>query len=259
MKARRHLDALVVVGGDGMVHLGIQVCAERKLPLGIVAAGSGNDAAATLNLPIHRIPAAVERIEAGLKGEVTAVDLGKMSGRRIELPAAPRYFIAVLSAGIDAAIAAYARRISYPRGPLKYKVATVRELPRFKPYGVTVNVDGVTWTQECTLVAVANSPVFGGGLHVSPASLVTDGLLEFVIAEPLRRRDIVRLFPKLYDGTVIDDPHVRVIQARKVTIAQAGTGATMAPAFADGELVGGEPLTIEVVPQALRVLGARPR
>jgi len=33
----------------------------------------------------------------------------------------------------------------------------------------------------------------------------------------------------------------------------------MPPAFADGELVGGEPLTIEVVPRALRVLGARPR
>lgn len=259
VKARRHLDALVVVGGDGMVHLGIQVCAERKLPLGIVAAGSGNDAAITLDLPILHIREAVERIELGLQGEVATIDLGKISGHRVEVPASPRYFAAVLSGGVDAAIAAYARRLRYPRGPVKYKVAMLRELPRYSPYNVTVTVDGVTWTQQCTLVAVANSPVFGGGLRISPASSVTDGMLEFVITESLTRREILQLFPKLYDGSHIDDPRVRVMPARKVTISQADGGAVMPPAFADGELVGGEPLTIEVAPRALRVLGARPR
>lgn len=259
MKARRHLDALVVVGGDGMVHLGIQICAEKSLPLGIVAAGSGNDVAIALDLPIHRIRDAVERIERGLRGEVATVDLGKLSGKRVELPAAPRYFAAVLSAGIDAAIAAYARRLTYPRGPLKYTLATMRELPRYSPYGVTVTVDDARWSQQCTLVAVANAPVFGGGLRISPTSSVTDGLLECVITEPLTRRDIVRIFPKLYDGSHIDDPRVRVLQAHKVTICQAPDGAPMPPAFADGELVGGEPLTIEVVQGALHVLGARPR
>jgi diacylglycerol kinase (ATP) len=259
MRARRHLDALVVVGGDGMVHLGLQVCAERKLPLGIVPAGSGNDVAITLDLPIHQIREAVDRIDQGLQGEVATIDLGKLSGSSVELPAAPRYFAAVLSAGIDAAIAAYARRITRPRGPAKYKLATLRELPRYRPYSVTVTVDGTTWTQQCTLVAVANSPVFGGGLRISPASSVTDGMLEFVITEPLSRRDIVRMFPQLYDGSHIDDPRVRIMQARKVTISQAADGAPMPPAFADGELVGGEPLTIEVVPKALHVLGARPR
>ena len=259
VKARGELDALVVVGGDGMVHLGIQVCAETELPLGIVAAGSGNDAAITLNLPIHQIREAVDRIDLGLRGDVATIDLGKISGQGVEVPASPRYFTAVLSAGVDAAIAAYARRISYPRGPLKYKVAMLRELPRFSPYGVTITVDGTTWSQRCTLVAVANSHVFGGGLRISPASSVTDSMLEFVIVDPLSRRDILRLFPKLYDGSHIGDPRVHIMPARKVTISQSSEGAVMPPAFADGELVGGEPLTIEIVPKALRVLGARPR
>lgn len=259
MKVRRSLDALVVVGGDGMVHLGIQVCAEKRLPLGIIAAGSGNDAAMTLNLPIHDMPAAVARIEEGLAGDVTAVDLGRISGGRVELPAAPRYFIAVLSAGIDAAIASYARQITFPRGPIKYKVATVREVPRYKPYGVTVSADGQRWTQTCTLVAVANSPVFGGGLIVSPESRVDDGVLELVITEPLKRLEIGKLFPKLYDGSILDVPKVRIVRAKKITISQADEGARLPPAFADGELVGGEPVTIEVAPRALRVLGARPR
>ena len=259
MKARRSIDALVVVGGDGMVHLGIQVCAERALPLGIIAAGSGNDAAMTLNLPVHDITAAVGRIEEGLAGEVATIDVGKISGGRVERPAAPRYFIAVLSAGIDAAIASYARQLTFPRGPLKYKFATVREVPRYKPYAVSITADGQKWTQLCTLVAVANSPVFGGGLIISPESRVGDGVLELIVTEPLKRLEIARLFPKLYDGSILNEPKVRVIRAKKIIIAQADGGAALPPAFADGELVGGEPITIAVAPKALHVLGARPR
>jgi diacylglycerol kinase (ATP) len=257
MRERRRLDALVVVGGDGMVHLGLQVCAEKKLPLGIVAAGSGDDIAQTLGLPHHDIPGAIDRIDAGLAGDVIEIDLGKVSGKRVEKPAAPRYFGAVLSAGVDAAVAAYARRITRPRGPAKYKVATARELMRFKPYSVTVSADGREWTQLCTLVAVANAPIFGGGLRISPHSSVTDGKLELVLANALSRRDIVRLFPKLNDGSHASDPRISFVKADKVTISQGDGGAKLPPAFADGELVGGEPITVEVVPRALRVLGAR--
>ncbi|MEX0913866.1 MAG: diacylglycerol kinase family protein [Demequina sp.] len=255
---RRDIDALVVVGGDGMVHLGVQVCATRKLPLGIVAAGSGNDAAIALGLPGPAGEAAGARIDEGLRGKVATVDLGAVTGPGIELPAKPRYFTAVLSAGIDAAVAAYAQHMPFPRGPVKYKVATMREVPRFKPYGVRVEVDGEQWEQECTLVAVANGPLFGGGLIISPASSLVDGKLEVVLAAPLKRREIMKIFPKLYDGSHLDDPRVRVVTGRKITISQTEAGATLPPAFADGELVGAEPLTVTVAPRALRVLGATP-
>lgn len=258
MAHRGELDALVVVGGDGMVHLGIQVCAETELPLGIIAAGSGNDAATSLGLPIYDVAAAVRRIGAGLAGEVASVDLGVLTGPTVDHPAEPRYFIAVLSAGIDAAIAAYAANLLRPRGPSKYKVATLRELPRFRPYGVTVTVDGRTWSQQCTVIAVANGPVFGGGLRVSPQSDMTDGVLELVVADALSRPAILRLFPKLYDGSHVSDPRVRVISATSIVFSPHANGAPLPPAFADGELVGSAPLTVTVAPRALRVLGASP-
>ncbi|WP_062293255.1 diacylglycerol/lipid kinase family protein [Demequina phytophila] len=255
---RPSLDALVVVGGDGMAHLGIQVCAETDLPLGIVAAGSGDDIASSLDLPRHDIPAAIARLEAGLRGETVRIDLGKVTGGAIEEPASPRYFGAVLSAGLDAAVASYARAITFPRGPLKYKVATMREVPRFHPYGVRLTADGREWTMPCTLVAVANGPVFGGGLVVSPGSRIADGRLELVTADGMSRRDILGLFPRLKDGGHLADPRVRVIQVERVTIAPEGAeGAPLPPAFADGELVGAAPLTVAVAPGALTVLGGR--
>lgn len=259
MEHREDLDALVVVGGDGMAHLGAQVCAEHRLPLGIVAAGSGNDAASTLGLPIHSIHAAARRIHDGLGGDVVRVDVGTVRGPSVEFPGTPRYFLAVLSAGIDAAVAAYGSQLRYPRGPLKYKVATFRELPRFTPYGASVTIDGVRQDVTCTLVAVANTSVFGGGLIVSPESSITDGLLEVVIAEPMSRMEILRLFPKLYDGSHVGDPRIRTVAATTVELAQYQQGATLPVAFADGERVGAAPLSVGVAPGALAVLGGRPQ
>ena len=68
------LDALVVVGGDGMVHLGVNVVAGTDLPLGIVAAGTGNDIARALALPMHDVEASVRRIERGLETGPRPVD-----------------------------------------------------------------------------------------------------------------------------------------------------------------------------------------
>lgn len=253
----RDLDALVVVGGDGMVHLGVQACAETSMPLGIIAAGSGNDNAASLGLPIHDISASIDAIERGLAGDQAVMDLGRVDGPGVAERKGRRYFAGVLSLGIDAAIADYASRMTWPRGPLKYKVATARELPRFKPYGALIDVDGVAWQQRCTLVAVANSPMFGGGLKVSPHSSVTDGQLELLLAEPLSQLGIAKIFPKLNDGSHIDDPRVRVIKAKRVRIGPSDEGAPLPPGSADGELIGPVPLDVRVVPGALRVLGAK--
>lgn len=258
MAARKDLDALVVVGGDGMVHLGAQICAGRKnLPLGVVSSGSGNDAANTWGLPEYDIEAGVGRIHEGLHGDVTAVDLGKITGPGIEEPGDPRYFNVVLSAGIDAAVAAYAGNMTWPRGNTKYKVATFREIARFKPYGITCEADGVEWSSSSTLVAVANTPVFGGGLVISPHSSVTDGWLEVIIAEGMSKARLLRIFPKLKEGTHLDCPEIRVEKVKKVTICQSTDGATLPAAFADGELIGSEPLNVTVAPRALKVLGAR--
>jgi len=258
MKARKHLDALVVVGGDGMVHLGAQICAGQKhLPLGVIAAGSGNDAAYTYGLPLLDIEAAADRVYEGLHGDVTSVDLGKITGHGVGEPGDPRYFTCVLSAGLDAAVAAYARTINWPRGPIKYKFATFREVPRFHPYGVRVVADGKRWQGACTLVAVANSTVFGGGLIISPESKVNDGMFELVTAEDVSRAGVLKLFPKLKDGSHVKDPRITITRVKEVIISQTEDGAKLPAAFADGELVGSVPLHVTIAPRALRVLGAR--
>ncbi|WP_084126544.1 diacylglycerol kinase family protein [Demequina sp. NBRC 110054] len=261
LRHRDSLDALVVVGGDGTVHLGAQACSEHPLPLGVIAVGSGNDLAAAWGLPAHDVNASVAAIDEALRvGDAPAIDVSAVTGPAIEHPSSPRYVLAIASAGIDAAVAARARVMTWPRGPLKYRLAVLQELPRFRPYGVRIEADGSSWTQACTLVAVANGPLFGGGLPLSPDSSFLDGELELVVADGLTPREILPLFRALGKGEHLSDPRVRIVQAREVTISHdPGAGRPLPPAFADGELVGGGPVTVRVVPRGLRVLGARPR
>lgn len=47
----RGTDALVVVGGDGVISLALQALATGDVPLGIVPAGTGNDHAREYRLP----------------------------------------------------------------------------------------------------------------------------------------------------------------------------------------------------------------
>ncbi|MEU9295893.1 diacylglycerol kinase family protein [Streptomyces sp. NPDC048266] len=74
-------DALVAVGGDGMVSLALQAVADTRTPLGIIAAGTGNDFARTLGLPV-RDPAAAARVTAEILKTTGArsIDLGRISG-----------------------------------------------------------------------------------------------------------------------------------------------------------------------------------
>ena len=251
------LRALVVVGGDGMVHLGVNAVATTGTPLGIVAVGSGNDYARAAGLPRHRVDDAtrvvVDALAAGRTRTVDAAHVappGSLDGR---------WFAGVLSAGLDAAVNARANRLTFPRGHLRYLRAVVGELGAFVPYGYRVRTgrtDGTLeeWRSAGTLVAVANSPMIGGGLRVAPGALLDDGALDVVTAGPLGRLQAVGIFPRLYRGTHVTHPAVTVTRASAVTVEASDLGRTPPVAMADGEEIGPLPLRVEVHRGAVALL-----
>lgn len=246
------LDALVVVGGDGMVHLGINVVAATGLALGIVPAGTGNDIARTLGLPRGDVAAAVAAVERGLAGGPRAVDAARVGvpGR-----AAREWFGGVLSCGIDAAVNARANAMTWPRGEARYLRALLAELGSFRPYGYRVTIDDVVWESSGALVAIANVPWIGGGIHIAPGAQVDDGLLDVVVAADFTRAQVVRIFPAVQRGRHLDHPRVELHRARSVLVEPlVELGPHPPVAFADGEPIGPLPLRVDVVPGALSVL-----
>ncbi|HEU5223529.1 MAG TPA: diacylglycerol kinase family protein [Candidatus Lumbricidophila sp.] len=235
-------DALIVVGGDGMVSLGVNVAVPRGIPLGVVAAGTGNDLARALGLPREPI-AGTDALLAALDQPTRTIDVGL-----IEHAGERRYFAAVLSAGFDAIVNERANRMHRPKGPSRYTFALFRELATFRPRRYRITIDGVVQEHRAMLVSVANGPSLGGGMRIVPQASLVDGLLDVFIVHPLSRIGLLRVFPKVFKGTHVDHPAVEFKAGRRVAIE-----ADSLVVYADGERVGPLPVEITVQPGALRV------
>jgi len=231
------VDALVVCGGDGMVNLGIQAVATTGIPLGIIPAGSGDDVARYFDIPRADPVAAADRVVAGA---TRTIDLARSQGR---------YYATVMAAGFDAVVNERANRMRWPRGQMRYNIATLLELRTFQPLPYTLDLDGTTLQLSAMLVAIGNGQSFGGGLRITEGARMDDDLLDVVIIKPITKLDLVRTYPKLFKGTHTAHPQYERHRARKVTVAAPGIVA-----YADGERFGPLPLTIESVPGALKVL-----
>ncbi|WP_340538475.1 diacylglycerol kinase [Nocardioides sp. GXZ039] len=235
------VDALVLVGGDGLVNLGLQAAATTGTALGIVPAGTGNDVARYLGFSRKDPLAAADRIAGSLvREERVHLDLARTSGR---------YFATVLAAGFDAVVNERANQMTWPRGQMRYNLATVAELRTFTPLPYVLDLDGVERRIDAMLVAVGNGPSFGGGLRIAEGARLDDGLLDVVVIKPLSRIELVRTYPKLFKGTHVDHPQYERHRVRRVTVAAPGIVG-----YADGERFAPLPMTIECVPAAIGVL-----
>lgn len=235
---------LIAVGGDGAVHIGINVAMQGGVPLGVVAAGSGNDFARAVGTHGLDPEAAVAEIgHAEIAGGV-AVDLGRL--------ATGRYFGCVLSVGFDAAVNARANTMSRLGGRSRYPLAMVSELRAFQPMDVTLDIDAVTHQHRGMLVAVGNAGSYGGGMRICPDASLTDGLFTVTVVDEMSVAELLRLFPRVYRGTHVDHPKATVYVGESVTVSQQHE--TGGPVFADGEQVGAGSASAQVAPAALRVL-----
>ncbi|WP_402465450.1 diacylglycerol/lipid kinase family protein [Isoptericola aurantiacus] len=279
------LDALVVVGGDGMVHLGVQAVAGTPAPLGVVPVGTGNDFAACLGVPTGRGGGrAVEAVLASLRtGRARTVDAVATTGA----DGATRWVAGAVSAGLDAAVNARANAMTWPRGSSRYTLAALAELARFRAWGYRLRFTGVvdggglvhdvdgaaTWAGRAAMVTAANTDRIGGGIRVTPHARVDDGLLDVLVAPVLTRAGATSIFPQMFSGRHLRRRDVHVVRAGALEITPfppSGTtltaprrrpgahGAEHPPAHGDGEPLGPLPLTVRAVPGALRVLGAAP-
>lgn len=235
-------DAVVALGGDGMVHLALNAVAGTPTPLGIVAAGTGNDLAAALQLPVKDPAAAAGVVVERLRDDAA----WKMDAGRV----GDTWFGCVLSAGFDSQVTDRANRMTWPRGRMRYNVAMVAELRVFRPLPFRIVLDdGELWETEAMLVAVGNARSYGAGMQICPNAVLDDGLLDITVLGPVSKAELIRTFPKVYKGTHIHHPAVTTRRVRTVTLAAEGVTA-----YADGEFLAPLPVAVECVPGAVRIL-----
>lgn len=236
---RSGAQALVVVGGDGIVNLALQATATTATPVAVAPAGTGNDFARLLGVPLDDPRAAADIV---LDGRVRRIDLGRAENR---------WFATVLSSGFDSLVTERANSMRRPTGRLRYNVAMLLEIARLKPIPYVMELDGRTLEFDATLVSVGNGPSYGGGMAICPDASVEDGLLDVTVVRACSRTRLVRLSPTLYKGTHVSLPEVDTYRATSVSLAAPGMVA-----YADGERFTALPVRIEAVPRAAAVITA---
>jgi diacylglycerol kinase (ATP) len=241
--ADKTVDALVFVGGDGIAHVGTNLCAGKNILMAIIPAGTGNDAAAMLGMPLSNTAESVRLVLEGL------ISPKKIDAIKVSHGGKVTWALGSASAGFDALAAARANAISWPKGPMRYYVAMLLELAKFKPIKYQSVVDGIPRDFEAMLCVVSNTGIFGGGMLVVPGASVTDGSLDVLLVKKMSRLKFVTIFPRVYKGTHITDKDVEIFKATKISIAASGM-----PIYSDGEYVGQAPFEAEVVPGALTMV-----
>lgn len=230
-------ELVLVVGGDGLLHDVLPALTARDVTVGLLPAGTGNDTARSLGIPVGDPDAALDVV---LSGRTRTIDLADTDHGPV---------VTVVASGFDSKVNERANAMRWPRGNMRYNLAILAELRAFSPLSFTLTLDGVRLDTEAMLVAVGNGPSFGGGLRIAEGAVLDDGLLDVCIIRPVSKTKLVRVFPRLYRGTHVDLPEFERHLVREAVLECPGIVA-----YGDGERLGPLPMTTRVRPAALRVL-----
>ena len=274
-------ETVVCLSGDGMV--GAVSEALRGIPgslLGVLPGGRGNDLARVLGIP----PDPVQACDVIAAGFSRPMDLGEVvseagsawgsegpaseghisEGHVSEGPASEgpvsedgrsqaKTFVGIASVGFDSEANRIANEAPSWLGGLVYAYGALRALISWRAARFTIELDppGERHSFDVYSVGAANSKTYGGGMKAAPGALLDDGLLEVPVLESVSKLTFVaKILPKVFKGTHVEDPGVKVFRAREVRI-EADRKFVM---YADGDPIGELPVVVRAVPGAVRVL-----
>ena len=223
------IEGVVAVGGDGLVHLVLQMVVPRNIAFSAIPAGTGNDFVRALGWRLDEIKIQLNTV---VSTPPAAIDLGLVDSE---------WFGAVLSTGFDSVVNEKANKMNWPKGPMKYNLAIAMELPKFKPLNYTIELDNQVIETEAMLIAVGNGGSYGGGMKVCPDAVMSDGLFDVMVLRPVSKVEFVRVFPTVFSGKHINHKQVDIYRTKRVSLHAP------AVAYADGERIGGLPVRAECI------------
>jgi YegS/Rv2252/BmrU family lipid kinase len=246
--AARTGETVVALSGDGL--LGAIADSLRDLPkpvLGVIPGGRGNDLARVLGIPDD--PAAAAAIIAD--GHTRPVDLGIVEG--LHSADGGQAFACIASAGFDSEANRIANEAPSWLGGLVYAYGAVRALIAWRPARFEIEFDPPGERRAFTVYSVgaANSKAYGGGMFAAPGAMLDDGLLEVVVVESVGKvRFLTTILPKVFRGTHVHEPNVRVFSAQEI-ILSADRPFTI---YADGDPIGELPVRVRALQGAITML-----
>lgn len=220
---------IIAFGGDGTMHEVFNGLEDpSKVHFGVIPAGTGNDFATHIGLPLNPKKA----IEAIVKGEAKPTDYILCGGVRS---------LNSVGTGIDVDVLQRCQG-SAVSGKLRYWKSLIASLHHFKGYHFTATADGVTKDYHAFLAVLCNGGMFGGGFRMCPSADVADGKLNLVIVDFMKGFRRIKALFALVRGNIEKLEATTSLSVEKVEITPRHPFILQY----DGELYGGVPFQAEV-------------
>ena len=239
---------IVAAGGDGTLNEVINGIGENlgDARVGLLPLGTGNDFARSIGMLVD-VEEAIDVIQAG---ETRAVDLVRVTSDDV------RYFVNVSAGGFSGLVnEKLTPEMKQAWGPLAYLRGAAAALSELRAYRTTLAFDSAeSLTLELYNVVVANGRYVAGGMLIAPEAAIDDGLLDVVLIPQRPAAELALVVAQIALGTHLSSDAVIHRRTRKLTVnSKPGMWFNV-----DGELVGNEPATFEIVPRALRFIAPKP-
>jgi len=195
----------VAMGGDGIVGRVAGVVARTGGVMGVLPGGRGNDFCRAAGLPQD----AVRACGVLASGQERPVDLGVVTSAAGEAP-----FLGIASIGFDSEVQERVLTSRLPLGQLVYLYGSLATVASWKHAEFACSVDGSPLDVRGWSVAVANSGMYGGGMHLAPDASLHDGELDVVTSAATGRLTFLKALPKVFKGTHVEEPTVDVRRAK---------------------------------------------
>jgi diacylglycerol kinase (ATP) len=235
-------ELVVAAGGDGTLNEVINGIAAHvdRVRVGLIPLGTGNDFARTLGLP-DSVEDCIDVLRAG---HIRPVDLVRVTNGGV------RYMLNVSAGGFSGTVGEkLTPEIKKSWGPLAYLRCAAEAFPELRAYRTTIVLDGMA-PLELNLynAIVANGQFVAGGTQVAPEAKIDDGQLDLVLVPERPMGEMVMMAAQMLVGNHLTSDAIVFRRAAKVSIS-----STPGMWFnVDGELIGNESVTFEVMPRALQ-------
>lgn len=240
------VDAAAVLGGDGAMRMSAPAAVETGTPLHHVPLGTENLLAREFEMRADADAIADTMSQA----KVAHMDVGVVNDR---------LFLLMVSVGLDAEVVAdLAARRRSSISHLSYVAPVVRQLARWRPSRVTIEIDGTTVIDRASgMVVVGNCRQYGWRLDPAWKARTDDGLLDVVFLPAGGRLALARWALAARRSRLDRLPHLFYERGQSIRIQSDPPRAFQLDGDAPSPAEGPElqtPLKISVLPAALPLI-----
>lgn len=230
---------VIAAGGDGTINICVNAMMRHNidLPLAIFPAGTANDFAYYLDLPLE----INSMIDIALGSNFTYSDLGRAN---------EKYFLNVAAMGTMVDVSQKTDpNLKSILGVLSYYIRGIIEVPNLKPIPVRISSEEFSGEEQMYFMLIMNGRSAGGFKRLSPSAEINDGLFDVIVFREMPVTDFLPLLINVLQGNHEKNKHIIYFRTNRLQVESPQHVGT----DIDGEKGDDLPIFYSLLPNKLKI------